>query len=137
MRDLMGEAKVETHQRSARFQLDDMPTNPESAFSIPPGKEKISARVASETKKKLLVIIDIWKMQTKVETEAACAARKMSAADTKAAVESAVEDVDLTYVVDRLLTKGAQTELATWGGYPDTPDKLSAVLKLVAQQSSK
>lgn len=129
---------METAQRSARSHPDDdMHNNPESAFSIPPGKDKISARVATETKKKLLVIVEIWKVQARVQTEATCAGEKKSPAETKQAVESAVEDVDLTYVIDSLLTKCAQKELAAWGGYPDSPEKLSAMLKLVAQQASK
>lgn len=128
---------METAQRSARFHPDDMPANPESAFSIPPGKEKISARVASETKKKLLVVVEIWKTQTKTETEAACLARKMTPAAAKEAAETTAADVDLTYVIDKLLAKSAQTELAVWGGYPDTPEKQAAMLKLVAQQASK
>lgn len=129
---------METAQRSARSHPDDdMSANPESAFSIPPGKDKISARVATETKKKLLVIVEIWKTQARAQTEATCAAEKKSQSETKQAVESATEDIDLTFVIDSLLTKCAQKELALWGGYPDTPEKLSAMLKLVAQQASK
>lgn len=128
---------METAQRSARFHPDEMPTNPESAFEMPAGKAKISARVSSETKQKLLTIVEIWKVQTRVEKEAACVAQKKTPTDTKQIVEDAVEDVDLTYVIDKLLARGTQTELAPWGGNPETPEKLAAMLRIVEQQARK
>jgi hypothetical protein len=118
---------------------DDMPPpiNPDSAYEAPAGRAKISARVSEETKRKLATIMAIWKVQTRVEKEATCAAQGKTSAETKEIVADAVKDVDLTYVIDRLLTRGTQTELAPWGGNPETPEKLAALLKLVEQQAKK
>lgn len=124
---------METLQRLVRPIHDDDMTTPDSAFSLPEGKEKISARVASLVKKKLLATVEIWQANTRLEKERRCALEKLSPADTKRVVEDAVNDVDLTYVIDKLLGKAVDVELAQWGGYPETPEKLAAVVKGIAQ----
>lgn len=121
-------------QRSARSSTDDMNPPPESAFTVPTGKVKISARVSSDTKKKLSSIMAIWRAQTRVEKEAEAASMKLEPSDAKKLVDAAVQDVDLTYVVDRLLKKQVDIELAQWGGNPDSPEKLAAVVKIISKR---
>ena len=43
-------------------------------------------------------------------------------------------DIDVTYVVDRLLDKATDEELAQWGGNPDTEEKLDEVLKRIRKR---
>lgn len=122
---------METYLRSARTQTDDMAPTPESAFSLPTGKAKISARISEDTKKRLMAITKIWQAQTRVEKEAEAIAMGLDAKEREALVDGAVEDVDLTFTIDRLLKRAADVELAQWGGYPDSPEKLAATVKLV------
>jgi hypothetical protein len=126
---------METFQRVARSQTDDMPPNPESAYEPPAGKDKISARIGSLTKKKLFAIMDIWKAQTRVEKEAEAVAMRLTGKDRENFVTEAVKDVDLTYTIDKLLKRAADVELAQWGGYPDTPDKLAATVKIIEKSA--
>lgn len=129
---------METTQRSSRTQSqDDMPLSPDSAFKLPPSKEKISARVSSETKSKLQTIIEIWQVQARVTKHAECVAKKIDPLETKKIVDEAVAAIDLTYVIDRLLAKQADIELTPWGGNAETPEKLAALLKIVEQQAKK
>lgn len=123
---------METAQRSARPQLDE--DMDKSAFTVPLLKDKISARVEGETKKKLHVIVEIWKVQTRVDVENRCKLEKRTASETKEVVEAAVDQVDLTYVIDKLLKSASDFELKQWGGYPDTPEKLAEALKKAAQK---
>lgn len=129
---------METIQRSTRTQTDDdMALGPESAFNLPEGRDKISARILSETKSKLLVIMEIWKVNARVETEAKMKAKGASGKDLKEKVQAAEKDMDLTHVIDSLLKIAADKELAPWGGMPDSQEKLNALLKVVEQQARK
>lgn len=126
---------METNQRSSRYSTDDMPTTPESAFSLPAGKEKISARIASDTKKRLNAIVEIWKAQTRVEKEAEARALDLDTNEAAEFVKDAVQNVDLTFVVDRLLARATQVELAQWGGFPDSQEKLAAMVKQILRSA--
>jgi hypothetical protein len=126
---------METSQRVARSQTDEMPPTQESAYEPPTGKDKISARIGSLTKKKLIAITEIWKAQTRVEKEAEAVAMKLTGKDRESFVEAAVADVDLTYTIDKLLKRAADVELAQWGGYPDTAEKLAATVKLIEKSA--
>lgn len=112
-----------------------MPPTHESAYEPPAGRDKISARVGSLTKKKLTAIMEIWKAQTRVEKEAEALAMKLTGKEREDFIKDAVKDVDLTYTIDKLLKRAVDVELAQWGGYPETPEKLAAVVKAVEKSA--
>ena len=91
-----------------------------SAFKSPDPKRPLSARIRGSVLAKLRAVVDIWQETSKARGE-----------------EEAAGEVDLTYVVDQLLAKAADEELAQWGGFPDTDAKMAAVLKAVRAASKQ
>lgn len=127
---------METSPRSARSQADDdMPPSTASAYKPPPEKDKISARISALTKKKLQVITTYWRTQRRLDKAAEVASMKLTPAEKQAIVEDAVKDVDLTYIIDSLLERVADSELMQWGGYPETQEAIDAQVRLIEKHS--
>lgn len=89
-----------------------------SAFKSPDPKKTLSARVRRSIHGKISALVEIWKAKL--------------VADGK--IEEAKE-VDPTFVVDALLAKATDEELAEWGGWPDSPAKLETVIKAIGEAS--
>lgn len=85
-----------------------------SAFKPPDRKQQLSARVRRSSHEKLETIVKIWRARATAE-----------------AGPELAEEIDKTYVVDELLARMTDYELAVWGS-PDTPEKLKAVLDAIA-----
>lgn len=85
-----------------------------SAFKPPDSKQQLSARVRRSSHEKLERIVKIWRARATAE-----------------AGPELAREIDKTYVVDELLAKMTDYELAVWGS-PDTPEKLKAVLDAIA-----
>lgn len=88
-----------------------------SAFRPPDPKRQLSARVRGSILDKVDAIRELWR--TKAEADGA-----------------ASEPIDTTYVVDALLERVCDEELAHFGGYPDTKAKLDAVKAAIRKASS-
>lgn len=99
-----------------------MPTG----FEVPEPKKILSARVRLSTHGKIANVIECWKENAKLDERE----------------KEAIEAIDLTHVVDVLLAKVLDEELAQWGGYARTPEQKTAQLKKLreaysAKKSSK
>jgi hypothetical protein len=128
-------------QRASRSQTEDMSLGPDSSYTTPEIREKVSARISTRTIKKMRVIMRIWQTQTRVEKEAEERAEGWEKPEDKkraaARVQAAVDAVDLTHVIDELLRTAADRELQPWGGLPETQEKLDHVLQVVEKQARK
>lgn len=105
-----------------------------SSYRPPDLKKQLSARVRQSSHAKLANVREIWRVRAE-ETE-----RQMpgeSAKDFEARRAALVEAIDNTHVTDELLARVLDDELAQWGGFADTPEKLAAQLKLVRETSRK
>ena len=92
-----------------------------SGFELPDLKKTLSARVRLSTHAKLADIRELWRALAQGRGESA----------------ATVEAIDLTYVVDVLLARCADEELAQFGGYADTAEKKVAQLKVVRETAKK
>lgn len=94
----------------------EMSTN----YRLPDPKQQLSARVRRSILAKVRAIVRIWREQ---------------------AISSGHDDlageIDATYVVDSLLAKVTDDELAQWGGFPDTDARMEEVLKQIRKRSAQ
>lgn len=91
-----------------------------SGFVKPDPKKQLSARVRGSSLAKAKVVAQVWAERLRAQGE-----------------DEAAEEIDVTYVVDLLLAKVLDDELAQWGGYPDDADKLEALLKTIRKTSKQ
>lgn len=85
-----------------------MPTG----FAIPEPKKILSARLRLSNHGKIENVIECWKEMAKLEQQP----------------KAAIDAIDATYVVDVLLAKVLDEELAQWSGYARTADQKAAQL---------
>lgn len=97
-------------------QLDEMV----SAFKKPDPKRQFGGRLRASVLDKVEAIRELWRERAALE----------------GADEDALKRLDLTFVVDHLLAKAADDELAHFGGYPDDEDKMRAA-KAALRKASK
>lgn len=96
-------------------------TDMASEYQSPDLKKTLSARVRMSTHRKLANIRDLW--------------RELARVDGKTAAE--VEAIDQTFVVEVLLGAACDGELAQFGGFADTQEKLAAQLKALRDAAKK
>lgn len=132
---------MDASPRSSRFQTEDMALTKESSFERPETREKVSARIATQTIKKLKLIERIWRQEERQKRENEEKAEGWETSDEKkkagARVEAAVKAVDLTHVIDKLLKTAADRELQPWGGMPETPEQVENLLQAVEKPLKK
>lgn len=132
-----GGGKVESLQRPTRIQDEDMVPDPESAFELPEGTVKISSRIPGDTAARIDVIRRIWQTEARVQAAQKGAVKGFKGQELADYVEAAADRVDLSHVVARLLSTASLKELALWGGYPETKEKLEALIRQVEAQAKK
>jgi hypothetical protein len=91
-----------------------------TAFRPPDPKKTLSARVRRSSHEKVAVLVKLWRARLEAEGKGEQA-----------------KEIDPTFVVDALLAKAADDELAEWGGWPDTPAKVEAALKKIRAATDK
>lgn len=91
-----------------------------SAFRAPDPKKPVSLRLRGSSVAKVKALVAIWQERLKATGQGEDA-----------------DEVDQTYVIDLLLAKALDDELAQWGGYPETDAKMAAVLKQVRADSKQ
>lgn len=110
--------------RGATVNALAMPSN----YEAPELRKQLSARIRQSTHTKLANIREIWRELAREKT-----IQKLgeSPEEFKARIESTVDAIDLTHVVDVLLASACDTELGQFGGHASTPEKLAAQLKAI------
>lgn len=94
-----------------------------SGYKAPEVRETktIAARVGIDRHEKAALIVDIWRAIAKAEGKTA----------------AVVRNIKVTHVVDTLLGKVFDEEIAQWGGFPKTDAEREALLRRVEQASKK
>lgn len=85
-----------------------------TAYRAPEKKDQLSARISVRTLAKLAAIVRIWKAQAEAQGDDP-------------------EEIDRTYVVDVLLAKVADEELAQFGGMPASEASWREVLRAIKE----
>lgn len=86
-----------------------MPT----AKATPEPKKILSARVRLSTHGKIANVIECWRESERLDEQP----------------KEVIDAIDLTHVVDTLLAKALDDELAQWGGYARTEEQKAAQMK--------
>jgi hypothetical protein len=92
-----------------------------SSFEAPDLKKQLSVRVRASIHEKLADIRELWR----------------AAAEVKGKNKETIEAIDLTHVVDTLLARVTDEELAQFGGFAETPEAKAAQVKTVRDAGSK
>lgn len=94
-----------------------MPSN----FEAPDPRKPLSVRVRGSLHAKLQRIRDLWQEKARA-----------SGMDPEL-----VQQIDTTYVVERVMLAACDAELAQWGGYAETPEQLEKQLEAIREAVSK
>lgn len=89
-----------------------------SAYRPPDPKKQLSVRLRSSVHAKFEAIRRIWQTRAKASGQDA-------------------EEIDLTFVVEALLEKATDEELAQWGGLPTSEESWKEVLRQVVVASKQ
>lgn len=89
-----------------------------TAYRPPEKKDQLSARISVKTLAKLMAIVRIWQAQAEARGDDA-------------------EEVDRTFVVDLLLAKAADEELAQFGGLPTTEAQWKEVFRAIREANKQ
>lgn len=89
-----------------------------SAYRPPDPRRQLNVRIRSSVHAKLKAIVEIWRERASIEGASA-------------------DNIDLTYVVEAVLGKAVDEELAQWGGFPDTEERMAALLKALRKASKQ
>lgn len=105
-----------------------------SSYRAPDLKKQLSARVRQSSHAKLANVREIWRVRAE-ETERQLPGETVKEFEVRRA--AMVDAIDNTHIIDELLARVLDDELAQWGGFAETPEKLTAQLKLVRETSRK
>ena len=96
---------------------DDMASN----FQSPDPKKPLNVRLRTSVHLMLADIRDCWREKAKAEGKS----------------KEAIEAIDITYVLDRIMPTACQAELAQFGGYSETEAAKANQLKAIRESTPK